>query len=134
MDINDMLEKWVPHLAMNRIDTSTLATKDKFKEIVANIILLAGSKSSLSFTLEDFTLEDFTLEDLAVLSYYRDSLPYYSINILPNFHDFTLTEDNNSCQCRGYSLIDGNKYISVLFYIVYKGKGAFQSVERQVYE
>jgi len=124
MDINDMLEKWVPHLAMNRIDTSTLATKDKFKEIVANIILLAGSKPSLSFTLED----------LAVLSYYRDSLPYYSINILPNFHDFTLTEDNNSCQCRGYSLIDGNKYISVQFYIFYKGKGVFQSVERQVYE
>lgn len=124
MDINDMLEKWVPHLAMNRIDTSTLATKDKFKEIVANIILLAGSKPSLSFTLED----------LAVLSYYRDSLPYYSINILPNFHDFTLNGENNSCQCHGYSLLDGTNYISVQFYIVYKGKGVFHSVERQVYE
>lgn len=124
MDINDILKERVPHLSMNRIDTATLATKDKFKEIVANIILLAGSKSSLSFTLED----------LAVLSYYRDSLPYYSINIISNFHDFTLNGENNSCQCHGYSLLDGTNYISVQFYIVSKGKGVFHSVERQVYE
>lgn len=126
MDINDMLEKWVPHLSMNRIDTTTLATKDKFKEIVADIILLAGYKLLSSPSL--------TLEALAVISYYRDSLPYYSINILPNYHDFTLNEDNNSCQFHIYSLIDGTKHISVQFYILYKGKGVFHSVERQVYE